>query len=97
MEIKESTLLELQNELVINYRDLTSDILLLECLIQCKRELFSINGKYYSEEYDLTVYRIASYIEQHSKEIITISKAIKINLIKDDVYLDSKDRTEIKV
>lgn len=67
---------ELHDELIIIFGELTGDLLLLECPIQYKKKLFSINGEYTDEEHYATLHRVIDYINQHVKDIETLSNAI---------------------
>lgn len=77
---KPTSISELQDELIINCQELISDIFLLECLIQYSKVQYSTSGKYSAEDCGLALRRVISYIEQHSKDTITISSAI-MNLL----------------
>lgn len=80
---KPTNVSELQDELIINCQELMSDIFLLECLIQYSKGQFSISGKYSAEDCGLALRRVTSYIEQHSKDTITISSTIMHLLCKE--------------
>lgn len=85
---KPTNVSELQEELIVNSQELISDIFLLECLIQYSKDQYSTSGKYSAEDCGLALRRVISYIEQHSKDTITISNAI-MNLLCREVQKQS--------
>lgn len=77
MKIDAPSLDELREELVANYKELVSDIFLLECLIQHGKEAFVVVGAYSDENRGLALCRVVDYIEQHVKDIYTVSVGIR--------------------
>ena len=82
MKIERPTLTELREELIANTKELMSDIFLLECLIQYYKGTFEVIGDYSDEDCGLALCRVVDYIEQHIKDIDTISNGIKKHLCR---------------
>jgi hypothetical protein len=80
---KPNNVSELQEELIITCQELTSDIFLLECLLQYSKNQYSTSGNYSAEDCGLALRRVISYTEQHSKDTITINSAIMNLLCKE--------------
>lgn len=77
MRIDASSLDELREDLVANCKELASDIFLLECLIQYGKGSFAISGEYSNGDRGLALRRVVDYIEQHVKDIDTVSAGIR--------------------
>ena len=82
MKIEKPTLTELREELIANAKELVSDIFLLECLIQYHNGAFKVAGDYSDEDCGLALCRVVDYIEQHIKDIDTVSNGIKKRLCR---------------
>lgn len=83
-KIEKPSLEELHEELVVTCKEIVSDIFLLECLIQYSKEAFTVTGEYSDEDCGLTLCRVVDYIEQHIKDIETLSGGIKKHLCESE-------------
>jgi len=97
-KIDAPTLDELQAELIANCKEVISDVLLLECLIQLSKEETITSNIYTASDYDLALHRVVNYIEQHSNDICTLSNGILKRLTNrniHDVSVDSISGSEV--
>jgi len=80
MNVNKPSLEELQIELLAICREVATDILMIECLLQYHRGAFSVSGEYTEKDYDLALRRLTEYNDQHILDIATVSNGIKEHL-----------------
>lgn len=75
-KIDAPTLGESQEELIANCKEMISGVFLLECLIQQNKGETVISDIYSVNDYNLSLRRVVDYIEQHCKDICTVSSGM---------------------
>lgn len=76
---------KLQEELLLNFKDLEANILLLDCLIQHAGKAFSTTGKYSQENRSLALQHTAGHIQQYTGDLAAITALIVKRLKEESV------------